>query len=253
MSKRRGYPQLGELVVCKIINLNPNSAFAKLDEYDLEGIIHISEITSGWVRDIREHLKKDQIIIAKVVRVDKSSGRLSLSIRRVDSNQEKEKMKEYKFSQKAEKMLELVAGDMGKTLKEAYEEVGFKIQETFGSLHDGFKETLKNPQKLIDRGIPEEWVNNIKKIAEKSMEQKEFVFRSRFNVRTHEKGGIDKIKTLLLEAEKMGLEVRYISSPEYLIRYKTKNAKKGEKDFEEKLNKLASTKDVEASFSILKP
>ena len=252
MVKRRGYPQLGELLICKIIGLNPNSAFVKLEEYDLEGIIHISEITSGWVRDIREHLKKNQIIIAKAVRVDEKNSRISLSIRRVEKNQEKEKMKEYKFSQKAEKMLEIVAKKMGKNMKQAYEETGFKIQESFGSLHDGFKQALQKPEKLVSRGIPKNWVKNIHEIAEKSMEQKEFVFKSQLKISTHEKGGIEKIKEILTKIENNGLEVTYISAPQYLVKYKTKNAKKGLKEFVGKMEKITNTKDLEISFKMIK-
>ncbi len=251
MVKRRGTPSFGDLVVCKITGVNPNSAFAKLEEYKEEGIIHISEITSGWVRDIREHIKLNQVVIAKVTRIDEG-GRLSLSIRRVERNQEKEKMKEYKLDQRAEKMLEMAAKDMGKSLDEAYEEAGYKLQEVFGSLYKGFKVSLTKPGALTEKGIPENWASRITKIAEKNIEQKEFVFRAGLNLRTHRRGGIFAIKNVLQKAEEMGIEVRYISAPEYLLKYKTKNAKKGLKEFSEKLDELSRAKDVEATFKIAK-
>ena len=251
MTKRRGFPQIGEVVVCKITGVNPNSAFASLEEYNVEGIIHISEITSGWVRDIREHLKQNQIYIAKVMRI--SENHIDLSIRRLDSNQKKEKMKEYKLDQRAEKMLELVAKEMGKSLDEAYEEAGFKIQETVGSLYEGFRKALVKPEALAERGVPEQWIKKIREIAEKNIEQKEFVFRADLNLKTHKPGGISRIRSVLHEAGEMGLETKYISAPVYLIKYKTKNAKKGLKEFTEKLDKLAeSAKDLDASFKLLK-
>ena len=47
MVKRRGLPQPGELVIVKISKINPHSAFAYLEEYGTEGMIHISEVSSG--------------------------------------------------------------------------------------------------------------------------------------------------------------------------------------------------------------
>ena len=47
MVKRNNMPQMGEFVICKITRINPNSAFAILEEYDKEGMVHISEVKRG--------------------------------------------------------------------------------------------------------------------------------------------------------------------------------------------------------------
>ena len=132
MVKKRGFPMLGEIVICKITKINPNSAFARLEEYNKEGMIHISEISSGWVRDIRQHVKPNQSVIAKVVRLNEGSGEISLSLKRVDDKQQNEKMKDYNLNKKAEKMLEIAAKSMDMTLDKAYVEVGYALQEDFG-------------------------------------------------------------------------------------------------------------------------
>ena len=85
-------------------------------------MIHVSEIKRGWVRDIRHHAKVGQMIVAKVIRV--SGDHIYLSIKRVDERDKREKMKDYKLSQKAEKLIELAAKNMGKTLEQAYDEFG---------------------------------------------------------------------------------------------------------------------------------
>lgn len=234
---KRGKPSAGELVVCRITRVNPNSAFALLTEYGIEGMIHISEISSGWVRDIRDHIKVGQEFIAKVTRVDEH---ISLSLKRVDEKEEKRKMKEYNLDQKAEKMLEIVAKNLDKNLEQAYGEVGYSLQENFGSLFEGFKKAMKNPELLKDRGIKEEWIKPIKEIAEKSIEQKEFEFSAKLLIKTYKPDGINIIKNILTEAEKLGLEIKYISAPEYLARYKSNDAKKGESEFLKMLNKISS-------------
>ncbi len=236
MVKKRGLPSVGELVLCKIVRINPNSAIALLEEYDVEGMIHISEISRGWVRDIRKHIKAGQLVIAKVIGVERRY--VSLSMKRVDPSQEKQKMKDYKLNQKAEKMLEIASKEMKVSLDKAYETAGYPIQDNFGSLYEGFKLALKKPEALKEI-LTGEWVETLRRIAEKNLEQKEVEFKRKLVIKSYEPDGIDKIKKLLKEAEKMGLSVSYIAAPEYLIRYTTKDVKKGKKEFSEKLEKIA--------------
>lgn len=242
--KKRGLPQLGELVVCTITRINPHSVYAHIEEYEKEGMVHISEVSSGWVKDIRQHVKTGETVVAKVLRVEDV---ISLSLKRVDKRQENSRMKEFRLSQRAEKMLELVAKQLGKTLDQAYKEVGYMLQENYGSLYEALKVALQNPKQLKERGVPDIWIKPLREIAEKNIEQKEFEFKARLLLRTIQPDGIKTIKKLLAEAENMGLTVRYIAAPEYLLKYKTKNAKKGEREFEEKLEKLVKMeKSLEA-------
>ena len=249
MVKRRGLPQPGELVICKISKINPHSAFAYLDEYNTEGMIHISEVSSGWVKDIRQYVKQGQTVVAKVMRVE--GDQISLSLKRVDRKQENNKIKEYQLNRRAEKMLELAAQAMKKTLEKAYEEVGYALQEGFGSLYEGFRVSLQNPELLKQRGIQEKWVEQIRIVAERSITLKEFEFKARLTVKSFKPGGLNIIKSILAAAEKSGLDVHYIAAPEYLVRFKTMNAKKGQREFEEKLEKIRSP-DAEVSYEIVR-
>ncbi|MEM7819723.1 MAG: S1 RNA-binding domain-containing protein [Candidatus Aenigmatarchaeota archaeon] len=252
MVKKRGLPSVGDFVICKISRINPNSAFAILEEYEgLEGMIHISEISSGWVKDIRKFVKLGDNVVAKVLGIDEK-GHISLSIKRVNNKQKNDKIREYKLNQRAEKMLEIVAQKFKKNLDQAYEEIGYELQEKFGSLHIAFKKSLENPKLLIDRGFPEKWVKYMVEIAKKNMEQKEFEFKAMLMLKTYKPDGIKIIKEILNQLREMNLTIKYIAAPNYLIKYKTMQAKKGEKEFKEILNKIISlNKDVESKFEIL--
>jgi translation initiation factor 2 subunit 1 len=243
---------MGELVVCKISRVNPNSAFAVLDEYDkCEGMIHISEISSGWVNDIRKFVKVGDGMIAKVMNVDES-GHVGLSIKRVDAKQKNDKMREFNQNNRAEKMLEMAAKNMKKTLTQAYNEVGYKLQENFPSLYDAFKKAMENPKLLAERGIPEKWVDVLKGVAEKNIELKEFEFKAMLTLKTNKPDGIKGIKNLLSKAKEMGLSINYIAAPNYMVKYKTMQAKKGEKEFTDKLNKITSIdKSIDAKYEMI--
>jgi len=250
MVKKRGAPSLGELVIGKVTRINPNSAFVSLEEYaNTEGMVHISEISSGWVRDIRNHVKAGQSVVAKVTRIE--GNFIGLSLKRVDGQQKLNKLREYNLNQKAERMLELAGKKMDKSLDEMYEEIGYKLQEQFGSLYEAFMRALTQPDALKSK-IPENFIPPMREVAEKSIELKEFILRAKLFLKTYKPNGINSIKDILLKAKKSGLEIQYISAPEYHARYKTKNAKKGEREFEEKLNKIISgAKDMEASFKMI--
>ena len=163
-------------------------------------------------------------------------------------------MKEYNLNKKAEKMLDIVAQKASKKLDEVYNEIGFLLQDNFGSLYEGFKKALSDADALKKKGIDEKWIALLKEVAEKNIERKEFEFASKLFLRSYKENGVNLIKDILAKAEKMNLEVKYISAPEYLVKYKTKNAKKGEKEFLEKLDKIVSLSkpDVEAEIKVIK-
>ncbi len=238
-------PSSGEIVICKVEKINPNSAYLTLEEYGVQGMVHISEVSSGWIKDIRNHLKVGQTVIAKVTRIEDRN--ISLSIKRVDEKQKKDRIREYNFDGKAEKMLELAAKKLGKTLDEAYSEAGYLLEEKFGSMYEGFKKTLTSD--ISERGVPKEWAAVIKEIAEKNIEQKEFEFRAKLFIRTSKPNGISIVKNILLDVEKKGFDVRYIAAPEYLVKYRTKNAKQGRKQFTSMLEKLSG--DAEIKYEII--
>lgn len=250
MAKKKGLPAPGEFVVCKIKKINPHSAFAELVEFEKgpEYMIHISEVSSGWVKDIRKFLKEGQIVVAKVIR---SHENVTLSIKRVDDIQQREKMKDFNLSVKAEKMFAIAAKTLKKTPEKAYKEAGYMMQENFGSLYNGFKMAMKNPDLLRKNNMPEEWIAVLKDVAEKSIQQKTFNFSAKLTIKTYKPDGINIIKETLKKMKESGLDVTYIAAPEYLVKYHSKNPKAGEKLFMQAINTALKNKDIESKIEML--
>ncbi len=78
----------GAIVSGKITGLTDFGAFVEL-EGGKTGMIHISEVASNYVKDIREHVSVGQEVKAKVISVS-PEGKISLSIRKLN-DQPKEK------------------------------------------------------------------------------------------------------------------------------------------------------------------
>ena len=78
----REWPQESELVVCTVQNVKDFVAFVSLDEYGgRQGLIPISEIATGWIKYIRDHIREGQKIVCKVLNVDRNRGHIDLSLK----------------------------------------------------------------------------------------------------------------------------------------------------------------------------
>ena len=228
-------PSKGELVVCRITRVNPHSAFAYIEDYDREGMIHISEVASGWIKDIKNHLKEGQIVVTKVVFADENV--INLSIKRVKREQRKHKLKEYKREKGAEKALEMIAKKMRQAKK--FEEIKNMLKEEFGSITKVFELSIRNPE-LLKRVLTDKWIEQIGEISKKMVKEKEIVVKFKLNLKSYDGDGVNKIKRLLEDIEKLGLEVKYIAAPSYLIRLKTKRTKKLDQEIEKISDKIES-------------
>jgi translation initiation factor 2 subunit 1 len=203
------------LVVCEITKINPNSAYAKLLEYDKSGMIHVSEVAKRWVRNIREFVKQNQLVVCKAVRVD--SGYISLSIKRVNRNQADRRLQEFKRERNAEKFLEQVGKQFKLSLDETYDGIGYKLQEEFGSLNRTFEIALKNPGLLSEKGVDKKWADAIIETAKKSFVKKTYEVRAELSLVCYAPKGLDVIKSTLADVGSKGLDVKYISAPKYQI------------------------------------
>jgi small subunit ribosomal protein S1 len=79
----------GQLVEGKITRLTNFGAFARLllddVEGDLEGLIHISEISERRIEHPKEVLNEGDVISLRIIKIEEDKHRIGLSMRRVDS------------------------------------------------------------------------------------------------------------------------------------------------------------------------
>ncbi len=74
-----------------ISGITPFGIFVKLTE-DLEGLVHVSEVSKKRIDDLEEYFKVDDKVSAVVLDVDVKKKRLSLSIKQHDMIAEKEEL-----------------------------------------------------------------------------------------------------------------------------------------------------------------
>lgn len=74
----------GQLVEGVVTRLTKFGAFARL-EGDIEGLIHISEISENRIEHPKEVLHDGDVVTLRIIRIDADQRRIGLSLRKVDS------------------------------------------------------------------------------------------------------------------------------------------------------------------------
>lgn len=71
------------IVKGSVTGIEKYGIFVNLDNY-YSGLIHISEISNGFVNDINEFVKIGETIYVKVIDVDETNNQVKLSIKDID-------------------------------------------------------------------------------------------------------------------------------------------------------------------------
>lgn len=85
---------IGQVVEGEITGIQPYGAFVKFDNQ--YGLVHISEISKDYIKDIHLFLNVHQKIKVKILEMDEESGHYKLSIKALQPTFSKEKRKYYK-------------------------------------------------------------------------------------------------------------------------------------------------------------
>jgi S1 RNA binding domain protein len=81
--------EVGMILKGKVTGISKFGAFVTL-ENGKSGMVHISEISSGYVTEIKDHISEGQEVRVKVIGIDEK-GRINLSIKKAVSLPEQEK------------------------------------------------------------------------------------------------------------------------------------------------------------------
>jgi general stress protein 13 len=72
----------GRILKGVVTGIEPYGVFVQFDDY-YSGLIHISEISDGFVKNPADYVKVGEIINAKIIDVDDQMGHLKLSIKNI--------------------------------------------------------------------------------------------------------------------------------------------------------------------------
>ncbi len=232
------WPEVGDLVIATIQSVMDYGAYANLDEYKRRGFLHISEISSARIRNVRDYVRENQKMVLKVLRVDVEKGHIDLSLRRVTKRERIEKIKSWKRDRKGEALLHAVADKTGLTVDEVYQKAGIVLEEKYG-LYEGFEKVVKDGEEaLIKLGIPDDLAKVIVQVAEERIKIKMVKVRGLIEVRCMKPNGVRCIQDAFASAKKSQrakdakVEFSVIAAPKYSIEVSADNWKRAEEIIE---------------------
>jgi translation initiation factor 2 subunit 1 len=242
---RKDFPEEGDLVVGTVIKVQGFGAFVSLDEFlNREGFIHVSEIATGWVKRIRNYVRERQKVVCKVLRVDKTKNHIDLSLKRVNEHQKREKIQEWKNNQKADKLFEMLAKNLGKSVEECYQEFGDKLIQKYGSLYDAFEECAYDPETLKKDGFEGEWLKEFESLAKDNISIPFVEIKGMIIITSFHPEGVNHIREALFLAEKseyedVEIKIKYIGAPRYMIVVKAPDYKIAEDEIKKAVGRAA--------------
>lgn len=218
--EREGWPEPGSLVVCTVDQVVDFGAFVSLDEYvGKKGLIHISEVASGWIKYIRDHVREGQKIVCKVLSVDRSRHHIDLSLKDVNEHQRREKIQEWKADQKSWKWLEMAYKDRPEDLNRVKD----ALIAAYDSLYMAFEETaVSGIESLADVGLTEEDLTLLQKIAQDNVKIPTVEISGYVDLTSPSPDGVEVIRKALKQAKKtkekdVNLSITYVGAPRYRV------------------------------------
>jgi Translation initiation factor 2, alpha subunit (eIF-2alpha) len=227
------WPETGDLVIATIETVTDYGAYAKLDEFEKRGLLHVSEISSSWIRNIRDFVRENQKVVLKVLRVDQEKGHIDLSLRRVTKRERIEKVMSWKKDRKADALIRGVAEKTGLTVEEITSKTVPVITQKY-DLYEAFeKAAIEGPEVLTDLGIQESIAQAWANVAQERIHVKLVKVRGVLEIKVPAANGVKVIKEAFHKAkpEKIKdakLTFYVVASPKYQIEVQAENYKRAE-------------------------
>lgn len=217
------YPDMGDLVVATVKNITPYGAYVVLDEYgEREGLMHISEVSTTWVKNIRDHVREGQKLVLKVLRINRQRGEVDLSLRRVTGREKAEKMLQWKRDKKAEAILRSTAEKLSAD-ENTLNNVRDTIVQQYDSVYDALEKSIDQGEEVFTKlELPSEWSKALAENAKLKVKVKRTTLTGTIELTSPKPDGIVGIRTALLNAEKVkteGTDIRIysIGAPRYRL------------------------------------
>jgi len=237
--KKPKLPDVGDSVIATVVKITSYGAYVKLDEYDTEGLLHISEVSSSWVRNIRDVVREGQKVVLKVLRVDAEKGHVDLSLRRVTKREKKEKLLSWKKDRKADSLLRSVSEKLNIPIEEIREKAGALIEKEFGELYEGLEKTAKEgADVLLKLGVPKDIAITLEEIVKEKIKIPLVKVKGILELQCTKPNGAVLVKETLLKtqkiAESQGINVRIyvVAPPKYRIIVSAEDYKNAENTLE---------------------
>ncbi len=226
-------PEEGEIIIATVREVTGHGVYVTLDEYNnMTGFLHISEIATGWIRNIERYVRPKQKAVLKVIRVNKLRGEVDTSLKQVAGEERKSKLIEVKKSDKAATLLDFVQSKLELTDQQV-QEVEDKLLQKYDYVYDAFEAVSRKGLDAVQNIELSQEIKIAIEEASKRIAIPLVEINGIMEITLKKPDGIEIIKNTLAIAEgnKGGASsaITYIGAPRYRIVVKAENFKIAEK------------------------
>ena len=258
--RKKGEPEVNELVICTVKKILPHCAFVDLDEYEnKEAMLHISEVSSKWIKNIKEFVTEGKKIVCKILQINREKGYIDVSLKRTSNIETQKKMNEVKLEIKIEKLIEVTAKKLKEDPKQALINIGTEIIKKYETLNN-FYNTAKElgTDIILDLEMPQAWKDVLMLEIGEQLKCQMVMLKKELNVTCNANEGIDYIKeflgALVKNLETAGatcIKIKYVSAPKYALEYTSQNFKVGDQMLRKVISSMEKIiKDLEINFNV---
>jgi translation initiation factor 2 subunit 1 len=247
-------PDRGEIVLCTVREITPHGIYVDLDEYNnMNGFLHISEISTGWVRNIDRVAKVQQKLVLKVIRAERSRREVDLSLRQVTNEEKRNKLIEWKQNERAMTIMGTVKKKLSLGDSQYYEILG-KLEKEYGSLYDALEAVSKRGEKaLASLELPEAISKDIVEAAKEKITSPKYEVGAIVEVSSKASDGIQQIRSALEAAtgtsSSAEIKVSYVGAPRYRLRVVADDYKQADKLMNSALERIQEEIGKHGTFS----
>jgi translation initiation factor 2 subunit 1 len=226
-------PEEGEIIIATVSQVTGHGAYVTLDGYNnMTGFLHISEIATGWIRNIERYVRPKQKAVLKVTRVNKIRGEVDTSLKQVSGEECKSKIIEVKKNDKAATFLDFIKSKLQLTDQQV-QEIEDRVLQKYDYMYDAFEAVSRKGLDAIQNiDLSPELKKTIEE-ASKRIPIPLVEISGTMEITSKKPDGIEIIKNILANAEgnkgAASSIITYIGAPRYRIVVIAENFKVAEK------------------------
>ncbi|HEX6282774.1 MAG TPA: translation initiation factor IF-2 subunit alpha [Nitrososphaera sp.] len=250
-------PEEGEIIIATVRQMIGHGIYVTLDEYNnITGFLHISEIATGWIRNIERYVRPKQKAVLKVIRVNKVRGEVDTSLKQVSGEERKSKLIEVKKSDKAATFLDFIKSKL-KLKDQQVQEIEDRVLQKYDYVYDAFEAVSRKGLDTIQNIDLSPEIKNAIEEASKRIPIPLVEISGIIEITSKKADGIEIIKNMLANAEgnkgSASSAITYIGAPRYRIVVTAENFKVAEKFMNNTIEKTrASIEKQHGTFNFVR-
>ncbi len=212
---KQNVPKVGELVIANVTKISKFGAYCRLLEYnELEVFLPLKEISSGWIKNIREHIHEGQKLVCSVIYYDREKGTLDVSLKRVSTSNSKEKIRMYNLEKRlAALFLQAIKISKEQQNKDALTST---VVSEFGTYTNFIQNATNNTKEFTQSKLPKRLKDEILQVLELNKKKKRYLVSYIAKIYTYNTlSGASELRSLMGLIKGLGIDVKYIGAPKY--------------------------------------